>query len=459
MNIRQIFDRLWKRAGEVRSSPVWDADSRGPRIANWSGIPTSPNQWLDNPILLRTRAEGEYKNNGWARKIVDAIVNAAVGASGINAKFQDKAVAQAWEQWGDRCDAAGRLDWVAVEQLILQSVIVSGECFVQFVLNPDLPVPLSLAVMGPEFLDTSRSDEQTQQGIQFDERGRRTGYWLFERHPSLGMASLKSVFVPASDCLHIFRPTHPGAQRGVSWLAPVLLALRELAEYHEAALVKAKVSSLYAGFVQTPDGSNPLNAANGVPTLEPGSMCRLQPGEVVEFSTPVDQGTSFDPFVRSMLRKIASGANVPYEILSGDLSAVTFASGRHGLLEWRRQIEAIQHVLIVPQFCTRVLPRWMQLAVASGVIESPSKARWIGPQIALLDEKAETSATIMKIRAGLTSRSEAVLATGWTAEQIDSEIAADNARADSLGLVLDSDPRKVTQQGQEQQGVGDAAAN
>jgi capsid protein len=139
---------------------------------------------------------------------------------------------------------------------------------------------------------------------------------------------------------------------------------------------------------------------------------------------------------------------VPYEILSGDLSAVTFASGRHGLLEWRRHIEAIQHALMVPQFCAPVLARWMQMATALGVIPAPAKARWIGPQVGMLDENAETTATIKKIRAGLTSRAEAVSATGWNIEDIDAELAADNARADRLGLVLDSDPRRVAQQGQ-----------
>jgi capsid protein len=45
------------------------------------------------------------------------------------------------------------------------------------------------------------------------------------------------------------------------------------------------------------------------------------------------------------------------------------------------------------------------------------------------------------IRAGLLSRSEAISAFGYDAEDIDREIAADNQRADELGLVFDSDPR------------------
>jgi capsid protein len=71
----------------------------------------------------------------------------------------------------------------------------------------------------------------------------------------------------------------------------------------------------------------------------------------------------------------------------------------------------------------------------------------------MLDRRAETLATVSRIRAGLMSRSEAVAQAGWRVEDIDAEIAADNARADQLGLTLDSDPRKTTLQGQEQQGA------
>ena len=48
---------------------------------------------------------------------------------------------------------------------------------------------------------------------------------------------------------------------------------------------------------------------------------------------------------------------------------------------------------------------------------------------------------VTAIRAGLLSRSEAISAFGYDAEDIDREIAADNARADALGLVFESDPR------------------
>lgn len=183
-------------------------------------------------------------------------------------------------------------------------------------------------------------------------------------------------------------------------------------------------------------------------------MVRLQPGEEVEFSKPPEI-TDLDAFARAQPRRIAAGMGVPYETISGDLSQVTFASGRHGLLEFKRTTEAIQYGLLVPQFCEPVMRRWARLAVALGVIErEPGRVRWIGPTPEMLDPRMETLAMVNRIRAGLMSRSEAVLQMGWRAEDVDREIAEDNRRADALGLTYDSDPRKTTAQGQSQQDGG-----
>ena len=42
---------------------------------------------------------------------------------------------------------------------------------------------------------------------------------------------------------------------------------------------------------------------------------------------------------------------------------------------------------------------------------------------------------------------EAIASSGYDAETIDREIAADAARADGLGLVFDTDPRRVARNG------------
>jgi lambda family phage portal protein len=403
--------------------------------------------------VLRARAAAEFGNNPLARRAVEALTHAAWGGSGITPLFRDRTVQGLWERWSRACDASGRLDWVGLGAQILTSVIVAGEAFVILRVDEAAPgVPLTLQVLGPEYLDESKVDASTIAGIRYDGL-RPAGYWLFRQTPALAGANLESVFVPADQVLHVYRPLLPNASRGQSWLAPVLIALRELADYLEAGLVRAKTGAVLCGFVRCPEGfPGPLQQDSTPPSLEPGAMIRLQPGEDIEFSKPPETDQAFDPFVRTQLRRIAAGLGVPYEILSGDLSQVTFASGRAGLLEFRRTVEAIQYGLLIPLFCEPVLRRWSELARAVGVLTPDADTevrRWVAPEIEMLDRRAEVLTDLLRVRAGFASRSEIIGRTGWRAEDVDAEIAQDNARADALGLVFDSDARQRTQQGQD----------
>ncbi len=80
-------------------------------------------------------------------------------------------------------------------------------------------VPLSLLVLPPEYLDTSKNNSRdTISGIVFDGT-RRAGYWLFKSHPAIpGTHAADSVLIRQrlADCLHVFRPMRPAQQRGVS---------------------------------------------------------------------------------------------------------------------------------------------------------------------------------------------------------------------------------------------------
>jgi capsid protein len=67
--------------------------------------------------------------------------------------------------------------------------------------------------------------------------------------------------------------------------------------------------------------------------------------------------------------------------------------------------------------------------------------KWIPPGFAWVDPLKDIKAQMMAVRAGFKSRAEVVSEQGYDAEAIDREIAADNARADALGLSYDTDPR------------------
>jgi lambda family phage portal protein len=113
----------------------------------------------------------------------------------------------------------------------------------------------------------------------------------------------------------------------------------------------------------------------------------------------------------------------------------------------------LQHGVIVHQLCRPIWNAWLDQAVLEGSLVLPAYAsdakvrrdyqacKWIPQGWQWVDPLKEADAMKAAIRCGLMSRSEAISANGYDAEDVDREIAADNARADGLGLVLDSDPR------------------
>ena len=252
-------------------------------------------------------------------------------------------------------------------------------------------------------------------------------------------------------------PLRPGQIRGEPWLARALVKLHELDQYDDAELVRKKTAAMFAGFITrlSPEDNllgEGLADAHGAALagLEPGTMQILEPGEDIKFSAPSDVGSTYTEFMRLQFRAVAAAMGITYEMLSGDLSQVNYSSIRAGLLEFRRRCEAIQHGVIVHQLCRPLWRAWMDQAVLEGALNMPGygrrarsyqAARWIPQGWQWVDPQKEFNAMKLAIRAGLSSRSEAISAYGYDAEDVDREIAADNARADDLGLVFDSDPR------------------
>ncbi len=132
------------------------------------------------------------------------------------------------------------------------------------------------------------------------------------------------------------------------------------------------------------------------------------------------------------------------------------------LIEFRRRCTMLQHQVLVYQLCRPVWQRWLELAVLAGSLpisigdfqknrRAYLAAKWIPQGWDWADPLKDQQAEQLAVRNGFKSRSEVVSELGYDAEEIDAEIAADNERADSLGLILDSDPRKVAKTGAVQQ--------
>ena len=293
-----------------------------------------------------------------------------------------------WRAWTDQSDFDGRADLYGQQASAFKAALIDGESIT--LIRPGQP--LQLQVLPSEYLDFSRDNAKNiAGGIQFSADGKREGYWLYSKNPASPLVPI-STFVPADKVIHLFSPLQPGYQRGVSWLAPALLPLFELQEYTESSLVRNKTAALFAGFVRSADGTPILQNDQGEPQFEPGSMTRLRPGDEISFSTPPDSTQGYDPFVKSQLRAIASALGLSYELLSGDYSQVTFASGRLAQLAFQRTCDSIVHNIFVHQWCRPTWDWWTRIQVATGALPKEiltAPVRWIPQPVPALDRRTE----------------------------------------------------------------------
>lgn len=455
----------------------YDAAATGRRTSGWKARATSANSEIySDGARLRDRARDMVRNDPYASRAVQALVSNSVGAGIIakpisSSKPRAKLVATLWEQWAltTACDFYGFHDIYGLQTLALRTVIESGEVLIRRVRltaaemeSGKLPVPLQIQVLEPDHLDSSKgnmtlaSGGYVRQGIEFDKNGHRVAYHIFDQHPGeygAPMRGLTSKRVPASEVKHIFKQDRAGQDRGVSFLAPILLKLRDFNEYEDAQLMRQKISACFTVAITEAGDDTGLLDGNGqqatsVPSqVEPGLIFGLRQGQDIKFgSPPAVEG--YGDYSRAVLRGVATGLNIPYEVLTGDLSNVNFSSGRMGWLEFNRFIHQLLWGMFIPQFCDTT---WQWFVEAAALVRSDLNevgVEWTPPRREQVNPAEETKAAAAAVRAGFKARQDVIRENGDDPESVDQRIAEDNKRADKLGLVLDTDPRKLTQVGQ-----------
>lgn len=339
-------------------------------------------------------------------------------------------------------DADGRTDFNGMQADLARGLVVDGEAFVQVITTEYGP---RLRLLPPELIDESMTRELPGgavivQGVEFDGDGRRAAYHVLPSRPHDQFATYAPpVRIPADQILHVFKPLAAGQVRGISWLAPVILAASEFDQLCDALLLGAKIAAMHAGFLIDQNGTAGEaytgDEAGGIleTGLEPGTLKRLPTGVDVKFNTP-SQTQEVAAFLRLNLQQLAAGLGLPEHLLSGDLTGANYSSLRAGLLPFRQRVEQIQYGVLVPQFFVPAFRYVITFDVLAGELEATDfeaspraylACEWLPPKPLQVDPEKDVKTTILEIGAGLTSRRKAVAERGWALDDLDAEIAAD----------------------------------
>lgn len=386
---------------------------------------------------MQLRAAASYLNTPQGNRIVEAWAAALVG-KGWQARPQHPAP-EIRRQLSQDFEAMTR----QIMLPLARALVRDGEAFVHLRLGPD-------GTLRPKLIPTDQIDPSMTRdldhgariiaGIEFDTEDRVTAYHVLKEAPGSPFAFYgEAIRVPATDMLHVFDQLFPGQVRGLSWLASVLLKMRDRDEASDALLMQLKTASLLTGFIKSTDGGaggfdgstdgNALNVA-----LEPGAMRLLPEGTDVTFSQPGQGLAQAVEFLRAQDREIATGAGLTFEMLTGDLGEANYSSARVGLIDFRRRAEMLQINLIEGQFLRPLWHRWMavrELARGNSAAGADSwgTVRFVPPGWQWVDPQNEVAADVQAIEAGLKSREEVVAGRGRDIDELDEERARDEGAA------------------------------
>lgn len=490
MGIRDFLASMFGTSAKYPPRRQYSGAAGGRTMMDWIAGSTSQDAETRQSLRsLRNRTRDLARNNDYVvnalRAIQSNIVGTGVsmqsqvkrgrgpGAGALDTAVNDE-IEAAWKEWGKarNCHTAGVLAFNEIERLAVRSVAESGDVFLRLIRQPfgTSRIPLAL-----ELIEADRCDDQftgrygvneVRMGVEVDSWQRPVAYWFLTRHPGdteFNGTRQERVRIPAEEIIHLYRSDRPGQTRGVPWFSSALTRLRHMSGYEEAEVIAARASACQMGFITSAEpeferekSDDP--AAPPITEFAPGKIVRLGDGEKFDGYNPTRPSGLLDPFMRYMLRGVASGVGVSYSTISHDYSQSNYSSSRLELLQDRDTWRQLQGWLI-EALHRRVFEKWLEMAVLSGTLNLPRyeldpqrylAQRWIPRGWNWIDPAREAAAYKLAVRSGFMTLADVVTQNGGDFDDLAHARQREIDLCNELGLVFDTDPSQVTDQGQAQ---------
>ncbi len=486
------------------------AHGTAPELRDWSPLSGSPDGEAEGErASIVARARDLERNEGLVAGAVQSLKDQALG---FGLEFQSMPAARVlgltrgqaqdcanriedlWREWADdplSCDVTGQSTFGVLTRMAGGNALISGEA----VALP-LWLPERQAARGSRFatvLQAVESDrlsnpqeglstDRLRDGVEIDGFGAPVAYHFRKGHPGdilLGGAAAADMMtwerVPAwtgngvarRQVLHVFDRRRPDQHRGISWLAPVMVHLKQGNRYHRAELQAAVTSAAIAAVLETPLEGQTLEALfqdakldaaqfltglrNGPPVslgIGPGGFIpRLLPGERLTGYNAGRPAAGFDGFVTSVARHVAVGLGMTYETFMRDFSKTNYSSARASLLEGWRFILFLR-LLLTGGWCRPVLELILEEAVWRGYIDLPGfvesrtarrawlRGVWRGPARGWVDPVKEIQAAAMRVRLGLSTLRDEAFEQGRDLDELLDQIATEREALADRNITL-----------------------
>lgn len=124
-----------------------------------------------------------------------------------------------WLRWTDHADPGGLADFYGLQVMAVRAMVESGGSFARLRVVPDasaIPLYIDLLDRDQVPLDLHRDiggGARIRAGIEFNGVGQRAAYWVMRDRPGDPLTSLR---LPATDCIHLFKPLAAGQLCGIT---------------------------------------------------------------------------------------------------------------------------------------------------------------------------------------------------------------------------------------------------
>lgn len=404
--------------------------------------------------VMRARSRDEFDNGDYTARFIQLCKNGIVGPEGIHLQIQtdnpavNETVIEAWHKWCESCDVIGST-FVDIQELYIETVARDGEGLTNFVIQNN---ELKLQILDVDLLDIENNDPQNNviMGVQCDLVGKPIAYHILSKHPSDYLEKstgehFHKVF-PASQILHTFRRYRAGQRRGIPWAHTTLRRLAHLNGYEEAEVVAARTAATKMGFfTRNEQGEGYLGDENDdkecIAEAEPGTFEELPYGVDFKPWNPEHPAGNYGPFIKSVLRGIASGLGISYFSISNDLSEANYSSLKEGLSTERDNWVVLQNWFI-RNFIRPVFKKWLEIEMLSGRLNIPfteyenicRKLVCRGRRWQWVDPAKEITAIGDAIDRRIMSYSEAIRQQGRDPDAVWNELQRDFEKMKALGI-------------------------
>lgn len=438
----------------------YDGASKGRRTAGWGpGNASAESEVAIALPELRNKSRDLFRNNPHGKAALNEHVNSIVG-EGIQVRFHHKSKSKEkkfnthWKLWSKNCDFDEKVKFSGAQSLICKGERQSGDCIVRFRYTTD-KVPFRLQILESDFIAEHLTKVidggEIRRGIEYDSQGRVSAYHLYSMHPGgqLLKHDLTTHRIPKEEILHPFDIERPGQQRGVPFIAPAVIRLKDIDDFENAEMVRQKISSCFTAFVTHPTSEDSLTGVNPGEfgeRLEPGLIEELPSGSDIKFSNP-DTKEGYGPYIKNALHSVATGASVSYEGMTGDFSDVNFSSAKMADRKFLKAVKIYVKNIMIDQVLEPVTDKFLELSPLFGLNSDGVTVSFVAPKTEMIDPVKETAAMIAQIRGGLKSLSQGMQELGLDPETQFDKIKSDNDIIDKLKLKLDSDARHISKNG------------